>query len=349
MPGAALNPGGLDDRPDAVRAWDRFFFTPADPTPLGLLRLAVGLLLLWNMGVLALDLHGFLGGDGWADPVVVRSPIYAGPYAWSFWFFVPDGFLWTAWTACMVVLALWTVGLFSRVTAVLAWIIVVSTVRRVPVMLFGFDQIISTWTLYLAVTGASGQAFSLDRWLADRATKGPKPRGGPAPTVSANLALRLVQLHLCLIYGVAGLSKLMGPHWWDGSAIARLLGNSEFRPIDLSGLVQFEGLINLATHATLAIEIGYPIFVWLRGFRPWVIGLALAMHLGIALTMGLWEFSLAMIAGNLAFMSGPALRRWLTRRRGDIGGAIVESREGPRVAPANPPARSATETGRPAR
>ena len=44
----------------------------------------------------------------------------------------------------MVVLALFTVGLFSRVTAVLAWVIVVSTVRRAPVTVFGFDQIVST-------------------------------------------------------------------------------------------------------------------------------------------------------------------------------------------------------------
>ena len=63
-------------------------------------------------------------------------------------------------------LALFTVGLWSRVTAVLAWAIVVSTARRAPAALYGFDQIISTWLLYLAATGASGQAVSLDRFLA---------------------------------------------------------------------------------------------------------------------------------------------------------------------------------------
>lgn len=341
----ALN--AVDDRPDAVRAWDRFFFEPADPTPLGLVRVATGLLLLWNMGVLGLDLRGFLGSDGWADPAIARD--YSGPYAWSFWFYVPDGALRAAWAGGMAVLGLWTVGLFSRVTAVLAWIIVVSTVRRIPVMLFGFDQIISTWTLYLAVTGASGQALSLDRWLAIRQARGPKPPGGPAPTVGANLALRLVQLHLCLIYGVAGLSKLMGPQWWDGTAIARLLGNSEFRPFDLSWLANYEGVVNLATHATIAIEIGYPVFIWLRGFRPWVIGLALAMHLGIALTMGLLEFSLAMIVGNLAFLSWPAIRPWLGGRLGGASASALESQGGPRTAPASPPSRPATETGRPPR
>ncbi len=85
--------------------------------------------------------------------------------AWSFWFLVPDGGLRLAWLACLVLLALYTVGLFSRVTAVLAWVIVVSTVRRAPIALFGFDRVISPLALYLAVTGASGQAVSLDRFF----------------------------------------------------------------------------------------------------------------------------------------------------------------------------------------
>ena len=104
----------------------------------------------------------------------------------------------------------------------LAWAIVVSTARRVPIALFGFDQALSTWLLYLAVSGASGQAVSLDRFLArwkrgpgrGRAAAARRPLGrrpgAPVPTVSANLALRLIQLHLALIYGMAGLAKLQG-------------------------------------------------------------------------------------------------------------------------------------------
>ena len=34
------------------RGWNTFFFTPADPTVLGLIRLAVGLLAFWSLLVL---------------------------------------------------------------------------------------------------------------------------------------------------------------------------------------------------------------------------------------------------------------------------------------------------------
>jgi hypothetical protein len=324
----------LSDLKSAVGAWDRFFFRPADPTPLGLIRAATGALLLWSLGVVGLDLRGFLGSDGWADPEVVRQTM--GHAAWSFWLWMPDAALWPTWAACMVVLLLFTLGYKSRVTAPLAWAIAVSTNRRVPVMLFGFDSIVATWAFYLAVTGASGQAFSLDRLLAARrrargAAKGPggPDCGPPAPTVSANLALRLIQLNLCLIYAVAGLAKLRGDAWWDGRAFGMLLGNSEFRPFDLSWLVAYPMLVSLGTHATIALELLYPVLVWGRGLRPWVLAITAVMHVGIILTLGLLEFSLVMLAANLAFVPGDWLRGWGPTRRGRGPSEAVESGSDP--------------------
>jgi predicted DCC family thiol-disulfide oxidoreductase YuxK len=304
-----------------ARAWNGFFFTPADPTALGLIRVLVGLLLFWNLAVYGLDLHGFLGSQGWADPAIVR--LFQGeraPYAWSFWLLVPDGLLRPVWVVCMVVLAFYTLGLFSRTTAILAWVIVVSTVRRSPVTLFGFDQIVSSLALYLAVTGASGQAVSLDRFIARlrlaRALTVRRrgdgrwivPPGGPAATVSANLALRLIQLHLVLIYGMAGLAKLQGPAWWSGMAIWGTLASAEFSLLDFTWLAAWPYILNLLTHAALALELTYGILIWVRVLRPLVIAAAVALHVGIALNApGLIEFGLAMIAANLAFVSG----RWL--------------------------------------
>ncbi len=215
--------------------------------------------------------------------------------------------------------ALFTIGFQSRITAILAWTIAVSTSRRVPGILFGFDQMISIWLFYLAITGASGQAFSLDRFLSLRRKSLSRKDlvEIPRPTISANLAIRLIQIHLCVIYGIAGLSKLGGPSWWNGSAIIKLLANGEFRPFDLTGILALPGAesaLNLATHLALFTEIFYPALIWVRPLRPWVIGLALMMHAGIALTLGLTEFSLAMATGNLAFVSGPWVRKRIAGR-----------------------------------
>jgi hypothetical protein len=190
-------------------------------------------------------------------------------------------------------------------------------------VLFGFDQTISTWVFYLAVFGASGQSLSLDRLLArNRAARavGSSRHGRqgseaaylraviPMPTVSANLSLRMIQLHLALVYGSAGLSKLMGPEWWNGTALEMIILTPEFHRFDLAWLAAFPLLLNLGTHAGLLLEISYPVLVWVRPLRPLVLVAMALMHFGIDLLLGLTEFGLAMIAANLAFVSGTWIR-----------------------------------------
>lgn len=322
----------------AVRdGWDRFFFTPADPTALGLIRVVTGLLLLRSLWVLGLDLPGFLGAHAWADPTAVRQWLAERvPGGWSFWLWVPDGLLRPAWVLCLAILVMYTAGLFSRTTAVLAWAIAVSTARRTPVALYGFDQIIGTWALYLAVTGASGQALSLDRLIgrwrearrlfARRHAPGVSytmPSGIPKPTVSASLALRLIQLHLCLIYGMAALAKFRGDAWWNGFAIWGVLAAGEFRRFDLTWLAAYPLLLNLMTHSGLFLELLYPILIWVRPLRPAILFLVVMMHVGIDLALGLTEFAVAMMAGNLAFVSGIWLRSLVAGRATDQPGVRV--------------------------
>jgi predicted DCC family thiol-disulfide oxidoreductase YuxK len=321
----------------AVAGWNAFFFTPSDPTALGLIRLAVGLLLLRSLWVFGLDLDAFLGPHAWADPAAVRGWMADRvPGGWSFWLLVPEGLSRPTWLLAMAVLAMFAAGLFSRTTAVLAWIIVVSTARRAPTALYGFDQMISTWTLYLAISGASGQAVSLDRFLARwranrrelraRASKFSPwrpPSGVPVPSVAANLGLRLIQLHLCLIYGMAGLAKLRGDAWWDGSAAWGVVAAGEFRRFDLTALASWELFLNAVTHAGLALELLYPALIWVPRLRPLILALVLGMHVGIDTFLGLTEFALAMVAGNLAFVSGPWLRSLAAGRAGRGPSATV--------------------------
>src|SRR3954447_26633220 len=160
----------------------------------------------------------------------------------------------------MVVLALFTVGLWTRVTSVLALIVAISFVHRVPAALFGLDQINAMLTLYLAL-GPSGRALSLDRLLATR-------RGAPAspatPSVSANLAQRLIQVHMCVIYFFAAISKLQGPAWWDGEAMWRAFANLEYQSADMTWLAWHPWLINLVTHLSVLWEISFCVLIWKR-------------------------------------------------------------------------------------
>lgn len=304
-----------------ARGWDAFVFTPSDPTPLGLIRVCCGLLLGWNLVVYAIDLSAFFGRTGWMNLEIVEAfRSEQMPRAWSFWFLVPDSMLWPVWFACLAIVCAFTLGAWSRWTAILAWAIAASTARRAPIALYGFDDVLSTWLLYLAVSGASGQAVSLDRfvarWKRNRAEVASRrkdgrwtaSRGAPLPTTSANIGLRLIQCHLALIYGLSGLSKFQDVGWWNGTAIWGTLASGEFRLFDLTWLAAYPMLLNAMTHAALFFETSYPVLVWVKPARPLVLAGVAAMHLGIGLTLGLFEFGAAMLAANLAFVSGPWLR-----------------------------------------
>jgi hypothetical protein len=124
----------------------------------------------------------------------------------------------------------------------------------------------------------------------------------------ANLAVRLIQIHMCIVYLFAGISKLVGMAWWDGTALWMAFGNLEYQSLDMTWMAGFPLLINLMTHVTVAWELSYWALVWPRLTRPIVLALAVPLHMGIAICLGMITFGLAMLIGNLAFVPS-----WLVR------------------------------------
>jgi hypothetical protein len=57
----------------AVKSWNDFFFTPRDPTTLGLMRLCAGIFILYVHLVHTWDLYNLFGPDGWAEAPMVED------------------------------------------------------------------------------------------------------------------------------------------------------------------------------------------------------------------------------------------------------------------------------------
>src|SRR5262249_18276517 len=126
-------------------------------------------------------------------------------------------------------------------------------------------------------------------------------------------AIRLMQLHLCVLYFFAGTSKLMGNAWWNGTALWGAVANLEYQSIDMTWLAHYPLVVNFMTHVSVLWEVTYFATVWPRMTRPIVIALAVPLHMGIALCLGLCTFGLVMLVANMAFVS-PRLVRALTER-----------------------------------
>lgn len=286
-----------------VEGWDRFWFTAIDPATLGIIRILSGTMLFYTHLVWSIDLWGFMGDNGRFSPELVSRFHDHSPFAWSYlpWIDHSEALLWGVHLLGLVVILLHTCGLWSRWTSILAFIVAVSYVHRAPGALFGLDQINVMLAMYLMLGGAGG-AYSLDRWLAER-RRHPKSPPLPPTSVIANISIRLIQLHMCVIYLFAGTGKLLGDTWWDGTAMWGAVANSEYQSLDMTWLAPFPLLISLLTQISLAWEISYCVLVWPRLTRPLVIALAIPLHLGIAIAMGMITFGLVMLIANMAFIS----------------------------------------------
>lgn len=287
--------------------WNRFWFAPAEPQTLALIRILAGAMLFYTHLVWGIDLQAFLGPHAWLSRDAVTA-IAGSDYAWSYlWYIDSPTLLRVAHAAALVVFFLLTIGCCTRIVSALAWFVTLAYCHRLQGALYGLDQVNAMLAMYLMV-GPSGETYSVDAWWRRRrAARIPGTRlaasdACPAPRIGTNIAIRLMQVHLSIVYLFGGISKLKGSLWWDGSAVWFAIANYEYQSLDMTWLATWPWFIAMLTHITVFWETFYPVLVWPRFTRPIMIMLAICVHGGIALALGMPTFGLAMIIANMAFL-----------------------------------------------
>ena len=298
----------------AATAWDRFWFTPSKPHTLALIRILGGGMLLYTHAVWSLGLTDFLGAKAWVTAAAANKlgqGLDGRNFTFSYLNYVESpALLWTLHLAGLVVFAMLTVGLYTRVVAPLAFVITVSYCHRLSGALFGLDQINVLLATYLAIAPC-GAAFSIDRLLASGGRKPPDTNH-----VMTTIATRLIQIQMCVIYLFGGIGKMRGELWWDGSAVWFAAANLEYQSVSLTWLVHQPWLIALLTHITVFWETFYPVLIWPRLTRPIFLAMAVAVHGGIAIFLGMPTFGLVMLIGNLAFVPPEMVEQLVNLLRG---------------------------------
>jgi hypothetical protein len=291
--------------------WNRFWFSHTDPATLGLIRILAGAMLFYTHLVWTLDLSGFFGQHGWLAPeAIAQLPGHSSlKWSWFYWIDSP-AILWIVHIAALVVFALLTIGLWSRAMSILAFLATVSYINRASLAQFGLDDTNAMLALYLMV-GPCGAAYSVDRWLKHRNSNAELPIES---SIGANVAIRLLQIHLCVVYLFSGIGKIQGETWWNGNAILMAVGNLEYQSLSATWLIRFRYLAALLAHVTVFWETFYCVLVWPRLTRPIVLAIAAGVHLGIGLFLGMWTFGLAMLIANTAFVSPWVVRRIIDRQ-----------------------------------
>jgi hypothetical protein len=267
------------------------WFRPVSARPLAGLRTGLPLLLLFHLIWLSndiLSLHGPRGIIPWELTDLLRDPWVPGlPTLTKA--FIPLGIsehlasilLLSGYAGSLLSLAL---GFHTRLSALLAWGLHLCLVTSGFASFYGVDRIAGTFLFYLLVF-PSGRAWTLESRGASSHREETIPFG----------CLRVMQVHLCVIYLAAGLDKAMGRQWWNGEAIWQAVSQPVFSTFDLSWLARHSWIPMLAGWGTLVVEIGYAFLIWPRRTRRvWFVATS-GLHVGMGVFMGLVFFSSVMI------------------------------------------------------
>ena len=274
-------------------AWSRFWFAPASPRPLAVVRIlaaALGLLLLWSY---AGDLEAWFGPDG----MVPRDVAAAVRPAWGVSLYdvaTTSASVWAIFGGTVAAFVALLIGLGTPVAAVGAAILWASLLHRGPMLVGPADDCLAV-LLWSLAAGPCGRDLSVDRWLAAWVGR----VAGPSPW--SRLSLGLLHVNASVLTFAAVVAQLKGDVWWTGSAAWWLA--SRAAAVDLRGAYEeSEYLMNLVTHAIVAFEILFAAGIWFAATRRAVARIAVVAWPLVGLLVGepLWGLAMAIFAVPLA-------------------------------------------------
>ncbi len=322
----------------AVRVWIDFWFRPIDPVGLHALRVLSGVLFIAWLLPLFGNIEALFGLQGWFDQQAYRDaahlPVEVRPqFGWSILYLCGSNplLLKGACAGAIVVFSLFSLGIATRVTAVASWIMVVSFSAN-PAFGYDADGLLAVLAFYLMVgyvllnqtqsgqslaarcLGSRQQIVLFNRTLLAGAVES-------RPSVAANAALRLLQVHWAMAMVASGLHKLQFGDWWAGVALWYPLHPPLSATLEDARAHSAHGIawlifLSLAAYAVLAWQIAFPVFAWKPRWRGLLLAGAGVGWLGCGWLYELPLFGAVLFLGCLSYLTPVEWRRIGARLRG---------------------------------
>ncbi|MEZ4287865.1 MAG: lipase maturation factor family protein [Polyangiales bacterium] len=274
--------------------FDRVF--GIDPRTLGVTRIAMALLLLFDLGKRFLDLNlWYTESSLLPTSVVVASPIRPHSYSILYYLESPTAVA-IAFAFIAIVYLCFLFGIFTRVAHLLSLVALVSLQVRVDLLSNGGDFVfcaLMTWTLFLPMGGR----FSVDAM-----------RRGPTMYPVRSLAVLALTTQLAIIYFFNAIHK-GGQTWIDGTSVYYLAHQD--RMVTTVGVWMRDHLplwmFEAMSYGTLVIEWALPLLIlspWGRpATRRLAIVLIVILHGSIALVSNVGLFSPVMMVFSLLLIT----------------------------------------------
>jgi hypothetical protein len=307
--------------------WDRWIQTWAEPRGqigLSLFRVLFGSFMLYQL-LINYSQRGFLFGTAgvWPYDMFVAERAVNDSislYAWSnepMWFEL-------IYHAHLIVAGLWLLGFATTFLTPLLWLFHWSIHERFALLWDGGDNLSYLLLIYLSFANVGA-------YIAPLSKRGvlpfdPTRTWQVARGLVHNFAVLACTLQIALLYFNAGVAKLDGKYWQNGTALYYSLRAHEYNVAPDAARLVWDSplLLTLGTYSTVLFQLAFPWILWLG--RPWMrivlVVTAIGFHLGILSLMGLVTFGLFMLAYEPILLEDSEYRRIeaLLRRVGDFVG-----------------------------
>ncbi len=302
---------------DIIHGWNRFFFEPQSPLPIAAYRILLGLLVLANHALLLPDVDDWFSDRGAISFATAKK--VSGGLGWNLFDLLPhtDASVWFMFIlSCCAAFTL-MIGLFTRASAVVLFLTLISLHHRNPIVLNSGDTFFRIATFFVIFSQA-GAALSIDRLI--RIALG-KESGQPPP--GAPWAMRMIQIQLAFLYVYAFVWKVMGTMWMSGTAVYYTARLAEFWRFPVPYVFEHVWTMKIWSWATLFVELALGTLVWIKELRYWVLLSGVLLHLGIEYSMNIPLFAFIMISTYITFVEPEHLQRffnWFRTRWNSVTG-----------------------------
>ena len=292
------------------RAWERFFFQPQSPLPLGLFRIFYGLCVCVTLLLLHSEWLDWYGIHAWisrSTMAYVEPGVRLNLFQW-----MPQSNDWIAaffWVFLAFAILL-TVGLWTRVSSVVVFLCLASIDQRNLFITNGGDTFLRVMGFFLMFAPAQA-ALSLDRLLAIRKGVGLRTDVPKAPC-----AQRMMQLQLSWLYLTSFLWKLKGSTWRNGTALYYVLHLHQIQRFPVPLWLQQPMILKFGCWFALLLELSLATLLWLRKFRYPLLLLGVLFHLALEYTLNLPIVQWDILSAYILFVDPDDLRRvWAVAAR----------------------------------
>ena len=300
--------------------WNRFFFEPQSPAPLGLYRILFGLLVIAKLVLYYPDWLAWFGPHAWVTLDTMHR--MEGGIRINVFDLLPesDAWIWGLFAVTLLAAICLTVGFLTRLSSVLVFFTLVSLDERELYAINSGDTFLRVVAFFLMFAPA-GAAFSVDRLIAIW-------RGEEPPTLQPQIVWpqRMIQFQAALVYFITAWWKSTGATWVDGTALYYVHHLAQFHRFPLPAWFLNPIVVKLQTWIGLTEEFALGTLIWIRDVRYWVLGAGVLLHLTLEYSMNVPLFQWIMLSTFVLFIDPEDLSlswNWLSQR--------IAPRLGPRV------------------